>query len=228
MIGSTKRTLILIALTGTTLSGCAVFTTAGDHVWSGTKSVARFVITPVRYLLRDAPEAETQFAENSVPVTPLPEDVEETQTGTKAAPLSAEITSVADAPVMGRTVSQTAVAGVPITSIPAGTMSAQTYSGPKPVEILETVQLSPGSTMDILSVGEMTYVRTEGRGSLDDWRRCDREAGGYWTFEGTSTAGMSNPAFERCMAARNYVLESELTSETGEFASASLDTTPLP
>lgn len=207
MIRSTKRTLVLTVLMGTTLSGCAMIAGAGDTVWSGTKSVARFVSTPVRYMLRDAPQEETQFAANSVPVTPLAEQTVEGPDTAPAAPFEAAVTSVAEAPVMGRTVS-----GLSITSIPAGTVSAPRSAGVKPVEIIETVQLSPDHTVDVLSVGNVTYVRTEGRGSLDDWRMCDTEAGGFWQFDGLSTVGTSNPSFERCMESRNYVLENKLAN----------------
>ncbi|MGB3455518.1 MAG: hypothetical protein WBA35_04095 [Litorimonas sp.] len=56
------RTLALIALAGSSLSGCAVLGSAADTMWAGTKSVGNFLTTPVGELLRITPAEETQFA----------------------------------------------------------------------------------------------------------------------------------------------------------------------
>ena len=56
-------TIILALVTGSALSGCAQIGSAADALWSGTKSVGRFVGTPYRKYLRDAPEPEYVFDE---------------------------------------------------------------------------------------------------------------------------------------------------------------------
>lgn len=210
----TLKTLTIMALAGTSLSGCAVINGAADGAWSGTKSVARFVSYPVRSLLRDAPKDDVQFAKA---------DVEATTTAVsddKIDMMAETIVAVKQPQVMGAT---TAPMTMSTTTATRTTMSAPwtgtttpwtgTTTSSSSIEIVETVAINEFQSVDILTVGPVSYVRTAGVGSLEDWRTCDIEAGGFWTFDAAKVDGTLNPEFEQCMQTKDYVQETQLGAD---------------
>lgn len=215
----TIKTLTIIALTGTSLSGCAVIGGAADGAWSGTKSVARFVSTPVRALLRDAPKQDTQFAEVAVDVeTVKPTDAVSDDMITvvegKIEMMAETVVEVKPTQVLGATTTvmpiNPSLAAASKTSTSMTTSWASEISTQKSVEIIETLDISDFKSVDVVTVGPVSYVRTDGAGSLEDWRTCDVEAGGFWKFDAADAAGMLNPKFESCMQTKSYVQETQL------------------
>lgn len=210
----TIKTLTIMALAGTSLSGCAVIGGAADGAWSGTKSVAKFVSTPVRALLRDAPKEDVQFAEAVVEV----ETIDQTETMTKAegkVEMMAEtIVEVKQPQVLGATSTSVPMASESmITSSMNTAMNAswsETLASQASVEIVETVAITEFKSVDVVTVGPVSYVRTDGVGSLEDWRTCDIEAGGFWKFDAANADGTLNPEFETCMQTKNYIQETQL------------------
>lgn len=223
MANNTIKTLTIMALAGTSLSGCALIGGAAEGAWSGTKYVAKFVSTPVRALLRDAPKDDVQFAEAVVEV----KTVDQTETMTKAAAkadgkiemMAETVVEVKQSQVLGAT-----SAAMPMNTammIPASTDMptmktdvnaswTETLSSQAAVEIVETVAVSEFKSVDVVTVGSVSYVRTDGVGSLEDWRTCDIEAGGFWKFDSATADGTLNPKFETCMQTKNYVQETQL------------------
>jgi hypothetical protein len=211
MANFTIKTLTIIALTGTSLSGCALIGGAADGAWSGTKYVARFVSTPVRALLRDAPKEETQFA--AVEVVTETETVELTdaiiEDEGKIEMMAETIVDVKQTQVMGATTAAMPMETTMTTTSMTTSRSSET-TATQSVEIIETLALSDFKSVDVVTVGPVSYVRKEGAGSLEDWQTCDVEAGGYWKFDTTNTDGSVNPKFETCMKAKNYIQETQL------------------
>ncbi|MGJ8561253.1 MAG: hypothetical protein ACSHX3_13540 [Litorimonas sp.] len=215
----TIKTLTIIALTGTSLSGCAVIGGVADGAWSGTKSVARFISTPVRALLRDAPKQDTQFAEVAVDVetvTPADAVIDDmtAEDEDKIDMMAETVVDVKPTQVLGATTMvmpiNPSVAKTSTTNTSMTTSWARELSTQKSVEIIETVDISDFKSIDVVTVGPVSYVRTDGAGSLEDWQTCDVEAGGFWTFDAANTDGSVNPKFESCMQTKNYVQETQL------------------
>lgn len=208
------KTLTIMALAGSSLSGCAVINGAADGAWSGTKSVAKFVSYPVRTLLRDAPKDEVQFAEADVDTqtAEMSDDkidmMAETIVEVKQPQVMGATTAPMPVSTMTTTVTQTAMTA-PLTS----TLTTSTSSSSSSIEIVETVAINDFQSVDILTVGPVSYVRTVGVGSLEDWRTCDIEAGGFWTFEAAQADGSLNPEFAQCMQTKAYVQETELDAD---------------
>lgn len=62
MANASIKALVIVALAGTSLSGCSIVGSAANGAWSGTKAVAGVATYPVRRVLRGAPDTDTQFA----------------------------------------------------------------------------------------------------------------------------------------------------------------------
>lgn len=222
----TLKTLTIMALAGTSLSGCAVINGAADGAWSGTKYVAKFVSYPVRSLLRDAPKDDVQFAEADVDATTTegPDDkidmMAETIVAVKQPQVMGETT--APMPISTTTTTQTTMSA-PWTGTPTPWTGTTTSSSP--IEIIETVAINEFQSVDVLTVGPVSYVRTAGVGSLEDWRTCDIQAGGFWTFDAAKVDGTLNPEFANCMQTKDYVQETELNADMLEKMGSS---TPAP
>jgi len=229
-----------MALAGSSLSGCALIGGAADGAWSGTKYVAKVVTYPVRALLRDAPEEETQFAAVESETVVETTTVAETQqvrapkmTGSKktqqAEMMAETIVEVKSSKVMGASTAampvpvdsrwtlktpQTAAVQIKTETLGSQAMAMQgsaqtrvteTSYSQSPVQIVETVAVSNTQSMDVVTVGNVSWMRMDGAGSLEDWRTCDTDAGGFWSFDGLSLNGSINPAFENCMRSKDYV-----------------------
>lgn len=221
------KMLTITALMGTSLSGCALIGGAADSAWSGTKHVARFVSTPVRVLLRDAPEQDTQFAQlaTETEIETEIQTVQHTVVMTedvnildqdKIDMMAETVVMVGETQVLGAT-----TAPMPIPPSMSGTTAytstisswESAASTQQSVEIVETLGVSDFDSVDVVTVGPVSYVRMDGAGSLEDWRTCDAEAGGYWTFDTADRIGTLNPKFETCMQTKNYVQDTQLDAE---------------
>jgi hypothetical protein len=111
------------------------------------------------------------------------------------------------------------ITSTPITSTVAQTSMAHTSktaswanetAAEQSIKIVETVAISDFKSVDVVTVGTVSYVRTDGVGSLEDWQTCDVEAGGFWTFENAALDGTLNPKFETCMKTKKYIQETQL------------------
>lgn len=220
----TIKTFTILALAGTSLSGCAVIGGAADGAWSGTKSVAKFVSTPVRALLRDAPKEEVQFAEVVVEVETVDQMETKPQVDSKIEMMAETVVEVKQSQVLGAIRESMPMASASMNT--ASTNSAmnaswsETLASQASVEIVETVAITEFKSVDVVTVGPVSYVRTDGVGSLEDWRTCDIEAGGFWKFDTSNADGTLNPDFETCMQTKNYIQETHLD----EAMIATLDT----
>jgi len=206
MATRTLKTLAILALAGTSLSGCAVLGSAADGAWSGTKSVAKFVSYPVRALLRDAPDEDVQFAEAATDVETMTVGEE---TDGKIEMMAETVVEVTEPQVLGTTTTSMPMSG----SLKEASLAAtwtQSSTSENSVEIIETVALTDSKSVDVITVGSVSYVRTDGVGSLEDWRTCDIQAGGFWKFDTANAAGTLNPAFETCMQGKSYIQETQL------------------
>lgn len=214
----TIKTLTITALMGTSLSGCALIGGAADGAWSGTKYVARFVSSPVRALLRDAPKQDTQFAEvvadaeTLQQTTVITEDIN-TIDHDKIEMMAETVVAVNETQVLGATTTSMPIPpsmGSTTTHTSTTSSWASETSTQQSVEIVETLGISDFNSVDVVTVGPVSYVRMDGAGSLEDWRTCDVESGGYWTFGATDAVGTLNPKFETCMQSKSYVQETHL------------------
>lgn len=209
------KTLTIMALAGSSLSGCAVINGAADGAWSGTKSAAKFVSYPVRALLRDAPKDDVQFAKVDAPVvTDVAKTTSEAKTTSsegKIEMMSETIVDVQSSQVLGATTAPMPVSTPTVTTTQIA-MSEHSSSSSS-IEIIETVAINDFQSIDVLTVGPVSYVRTVGVGSLEDWRTCDIEAGGFWKFDTAQSDGTLNPKFAQCMKTKDYVQETELEAE---------------
>ncbi|WP_189497496.1 hypothetical protein [Algimonas arctica] len=209
------KTLTIIALTGTSLSGCAVIGGAADGAWSGTKYVARFVSTPVRALLRDAPKQDTQFAEvavegETVEHTDMVLDETITDDQDKIEMMAETIVEVTQTHVLGASTAPMPITPLSMTHTSTTDSWSSETTVQQPIKIVETVAISDFKSVDVVTVGSVSYVRTDGVGSLEDWQTCDVEAGGFWTFENAVIDGTLNPKFETCMKTKKYIQETQL------------------
>lgn len=211
MATRTLKTFAIMALAGTTLSGCAVIGGAADGAWSGTKYVAKVVSYPIRAILRDAPEEETQFAEADVDVETMDADViaETEQAEGKVEMMAEAVVEVDEPQVMGATTTSMSMDGS-LREASLASSWTQSSTAHNAVEIIETVALTDAKSVDVVTVGSVSYVRTEGAGSIEDWRTCDIQAGGFWKFDTANADGTLNPDFERCMRTKNYIQETQL------------------
>lgn len=210
----TLKSIAIIAMAGTSLSGCALINGAADTAWSGTKSVAKFVSSPVRSLLRDAPDAETQFAAVDVETVETVETAKVAKTA-KAKMMVETVETVEATQVLGAT--QMAMP-MPMTSTTTQTTSVTTsaYDMSQPASWLgETSShaMTDFKSTDVITVGSVSYVRKDGAGSIEDWQTCDMQAGGFWTFGTGTTNGKINPKFESCMRTINYVQETQMSAD---------------
>lgn len=210
----TLKSIAIMAMAGTSLSGCALINGAADTAWSGTKSVAKFVSSPVRSLLRDAPEAETQFAAVDVETVETVETAKVAKTA-KAKMMVETVETVEATQVLGAT--QMAMP-MPMTSTMNQTTSVTTsaYDMAQPASWLGATSsqvTTDFKAADVITVGSVSYVRQDGAGSIEDWQTCDTQAGGFWTFGTGATNGTINPKFESCMRNINYVQETQLSAD---------------
>lgn len=235
MAHGSLKTTVMVILAGTTLSGCSLIGSAADTVWGGTKSAAKFVSTPVRYLLRDAPEEDIQFAETTSDINTETLTATDIMSETRPVPTDSFVettVTVKDAPVMA------AVASIQPSELPIRPSSAQTNSryvqvGPvqttyNPVQTRYTTTITEFNSTDVVTVGDISYARTDGTGSLEDWRTCDIQAGGFWTFSGLTSNGTLNPDFETCMEKKSYIQVADLSSRDSVNADVSPSLNPLP
>lgn len=237
------KTLTIIALAGTSLSGCALIGGAADGAWSGTKSVAKFVSYPVRAMLRDAPKDDVQFAQAVVEVETVDQTDTMIKTDSKIEMMTETIVEVkrpqvlsattASMPMVATTVNTTTMntTSADTASMITAMMASETLASQAFVEIVETVALTEFKSVDVVTVGPVSYVRTDGAGSLEDWRTCDVEVGGFWKFDTTNTDGTLNPEFETCMQTKNYIQETQLDEAmiaTLDTAAPAMPLKPLP
>lgn len=233
MAHQTLKGLMIIALAGTTLSGCSLVGSVADTAWGGTKTVAKWVSAPVRFVLRDTPDAETQFAGVETETEVAEADVETTEILVaeaeiiKAEPLSTTITTVSESRV---------VAAEPIvqstqTSV-THSSSYQTTSAVRSsaVQMASAADFSSSSHYSIQTTngtGNIHFVRLKGESNMADWMDCNSSANGYWIT--SASGGHINPAFEVCMRGMDYVLQTELNSyDTAEVVTETADLTVSP
>ena len=219
------KTLTILALAAGSLSVCAVINGAANGAWSGTESAAKFISYPVRALLRDAPEDEVQFAKADVAVAVDADAAKTTVSDDKIDMMSETILDVEASRVLGATtapmpVSTTTVTTTktamtaPLTDTSASmSVRSSSSSSSTSIEIIETVAINDFQSIDVLTVGPVSYVRTAGVGSLEDWRTCDIEAGGFWKFDAAQSDGTLNPKFAQCMRTKDYIQETELEAD---------------
>jgi hypothetical protein len=228
------KTFAIIALTGTSLSGCALIGGAADGAWSGTKYVAKVVSYPIRAILRDAPDEDTQFAEADVDADVDAVDAAEETEG-KIEMMAEAVVEVSEQQVLSATTTAMPMNG----SLKEASLASnwtQTSSAHNAVEIIETVALTDVKSVDVITVGSVSYVRTEGVGSIEDWRTCDVQAGGFWKFDTSNVDGTLNPDFETCMRTKNYIQDTqlndamiaELDREPEETTESATEIKPLP
>jgi len=266
----TIRNLTLIALAGTSLSSCALIGGAADGAWTGTKYVAKVVSYPVRAILRDAPEQETQFAEAAAETNTQTtvettadtrtETVTTTQTA-KAPAMDGKVDMMAETVVE---VKSSQVMGTQTAAMPMKTDSRWTMKTPQPTVLSAStsetlgsqatamtaarqtstsqtswssgssfsqspVQITDTQSSDVVTVGNVSWIRTEGSGSTEDWRSCDMQSGGFWTFDGASSNGQLNPAFENCMRSISYVRDMQTTaSRVAEMTASDMPAKDMP
>ena len=231
MTAHTVKIVTIIALAGTSLSGCAFLGGAADTVWSGTKSFANFMVTPVGELLRPAPEETIQFAatdaEDTVATiektemteTKVANAVETSETDTVWRKLevktdqSAEI-SFSDLPAAE--MSQTFVE-VETAPIAAATKTVSYENGLRTetfTQSFETVSMDQSRSLQVMQGEDSAFIHMEGgTASLNDWRTCEERAGGYWSFDGTDVGGRLNPQFERCMTSQDYTMKTTVKTD---------------
>ena len=205
------KTLAILALAGSSLSGCAVINGAADGAWSGTKSAAKFVSYPVRALLRDAPQDEVQFAKADAAV--IVDTAKTTSSEGKIEMMTETIIDVQSSQVLGATTAPMPVSTPTVTTTQTAMSVGSSSSSSSSIEIIETVAINDLQSIDVLTVGPVSYVRTVGVGSLEDWRTCDIEAGGFWKFDTAQSDGTLNPKFAQCMQTKDYVQETELAAD---------------
>ena len=195
---STARLLTLTLASCALLSGCAQIGGAADAVWGGTKSVARFVYSPVKSLLRDAPEQDVRYVEtnpyagadvtiydpSAVQATVLP-DTYAYSDGTAYTP----------APQVGR------IIDTPQRFRPA--FSQGYYATPAYEDATNEPLVARVAAADSLA-----FVKLNGDSSMRDWQTCENLHMGYWLID--AAGGRIDPKFESCMRNKGYVLESEL------------------
>lgn len=85
---------------------------------------------------------------------------------------------------------------------------------------------SSASGANFLSIGnDISFVRMGGGASLMDWRACEAKTGSYWSFDDETHIGTLNPAFEQCMTAQNYEVETSIKTEVIQPTSAPVTVT---
>ncbi|MEM9599718.1 MAG: hypothetical protein AAF926_01725 [Pseudomonadota bacterium] len=227
------RLLLVTAAAGTMLSGCSLIGSVADTTWSGTKTVAKWVSAPVRYVLRGSPETETQFAgaalETEEPVVPVEGETVMVAEMTdahaqtiKAEPFETSVSTVTSAPVTSYgTVAQSGItqthATMQTSSYQSSSYSSQSRtvtSGSHMTSVQTGARVQDEwegpirYSVETSSRGDVVhFVRLKGTSSMSDWMECDRRSEGYWLTG--DTGGAINPAFEVCMRGLDYVLETE-------------------
>lgn len=233
------RHIIIMATAASLLGGCSLIGSVADTTWSGTKTVAKWVSAPVRYVLRGTPDEETQFAgadvetEETVALveTTTVETAETTQMAeadlVAAAPFEAEVATVETAtvtsfePVSYSTRQSTTSTSYTTSATILASQSSQSFATAS-VSDDSPIWDSPSRySIQTSSRGDrLHFVRLKGETSMSDWMDCDRSSDGYWVT--SSTGGTINPAFEVCMRGMDYVLKTELGSyDTAELTPAS-------
>ncbi len=191
----TARLLAVSVASAAMLSGCAQIGSAADAVWSGTKSAAKFVTSPVRGLLRGAPKQDVQYVETN--------------------PYAGANVVIYDDSTLPETVSY-GLANPGTYLDPA--------SAPSPVgRIIDTPQrfrpaysdryYTQGTTPEPVRAAtapadSLAFVKLNGDSSMADWQTCENLNLGYWLID--AAGGRIDPKFESCMRNKGYVLESEL------------------
>ncbi len=190
----TTRLLALTIASAAMLSGCAQIGDAAGAVWSGTKSAAKFVTSPVRGLLRGAPNQEVQYVETNpyagsdvliYDTTSLPD----TTTYGYANP-GTYLDSGYGSPSVGR------IIDTPQRFRPAYSDGYYLDNQPEPVRA--------AAAPDV----DLAFVKLNGESSMLDWQTCENLHLGYWLID--AAGGRIDPKFESCMRNKGYVLESEL------------------
>lgn len=237
------RHLLMLAAAGTMLTGCSLVGSVADTAWSGTKTVAKWVSSPVRYVLRSSPKTDTQFAgaalETEEPIVPIEDETvivaeaEMTRYSTvKAQPFVTTVSTVETAPVTAFS-PMTRTSGAQAASMKAAstqTVNTQVASYQTVSHHTQTTSMTQAEwsgpirySVETSSRGDLVhFVRLKGTSSMSDWMDCDRRAEGYWLTDDAS--GTINPAFEVCMRGLDYVLETERGSydTTSTLADASI------
>lgn len=236
MAQNTLKGLVIIALAGTTLSGCSLVGSVADTAWGGTKTVVKWVSAPVRYVLRDTPEAETEFvgvetdselAEADVETeTVLVAEATDTET-IKIEPLSETVTTVSESTVVAaQPISHSTQTTVETTSYyQSASYQSDSYQSASMTQMASAADFSSNAHYSIQNLdgsGAIHFVRLKGESKMSDWMGCNNSANGYWITNGSG--GHINPEFEVCMRNMDYVLKTELSSyDTAELGSEKID-----
>lgn len=231
MAGRTFKTVTIIALAGTSLSGCAFLGSAADTVWSGTKSFADFMVTPVGELLRPAPKEDIQFAaadtedtvatveKTDVTETKVAHAVETSQTETVWRELDLKEAQTAEISFTDLPAAEMSQTVVKVETAPmAATTQTVTYENGLRTETVtqtfETVSIDQSRSLQVMQGADSAFIQMEGgTASLNDWRTCEERAGGYWIFDGVEVGGRLNPQFERCMTSQDYEMKTTVKTD---------------
>ncbi len=204
----TKMTLI--AAVTVSLSGCAQMNTLGDNMWGHTKnawgytkSAANFVASPVKKLLRSAPEQHYVF-----------DDASRAQYIAKQAFLSESYSARSGDLVVPQ------LAQLPVPQTPNYNASVYTprnyqgeYGNPSiaPSRVAHAQPVAPAAAPQ--TSNDISFVKMGGGSNMQDWIMCEAEAGGFVRI--VQGGYLIDPGFERCMRAKGYKPESEVSDLIG-------------
>lgn len=177
--------IAVIAVLGGSVSGCVQVTKVADGVWGGTKSVAKFVSSPVRGLLRGPQDADYDFEASEHAAS----DMDVLIYGQDDSYVSPEFTTTTYADNSASTANYAGY-DVELYNMPdLRSAPAQSYSTP---------MTDPRSA---------AFINLNGQTQQSDWRNCETMHKGYlFADEGEFRL---NPKFEVCMRNKGYVMESE-------------------
>lgn len=191
--------ITMIACLAVGLSGCAQISKIGDDLWGYTKSATHFVARPVTKLLRGAPEQHYVF-----------EDASRAQQMAKQA-FHADGGLHKKGELIVPRLTELPVPQTPNYQAPIySPQSYQSAYGNPPVTPRRVVEAQPQALLAAPKhSNDISFVKIGGGSNMQDWITCEADAGGF--IHVFRNGYVIDPAFENCMRAKGYKLESELT-----------------